>query len=479
MSFRKYNHLLSAQRKRHSPIAIGVLGAVCALLLLVMQIPSCSKEAAADPSATTEPTTTTSTQRATRPTSPPRALSEASAAKSPDTTNQAQSKTDDINAPNASSTFCGMSPEQRNAFYANSIDANSAAVSTLLPALATQLQQHAEPSIKAAGYYLQAQFAVYNGADVHKKNLATCEAAQSTLSPKDKRENCTAYAETLSKSASHAALIPLTNFAFSTNDADVYASAFYGCRADVGGQRNIDADSGCAQITGQNWARLDPNNAVPWLYALEVARRRRNAVESRDASEAALQAALQATDYRLRMPAPHLARVLDQPLVLSQPPIVQLSLAQTLLHLLPVETPLAALLAPVNDHCSHRAPATDENLKICGILATKILEYDGRMSALKTAQGFGDRLGWPLEKIQFIEAERAQYQQLTAQPNIDPQRYSCASMARKIIKIRYELNHSQRAFGRMMQYPTSEAATAFEHQVAQQRAAFERGLTSR
>lgn len=341
------------------------------------------------------------------------------------------------------------------------------------------MQQHAETSIKAAGYYLQARFTNYVGAGIFKKDLQACETARSTENANNKRENCCAYVGMLSKNTANAALIPLTNLAFSSNDPEIYATAFYACRADVGGLRNIEVESGCGQITGQNWARLDANNAVPWIYASKAARHRRNAVESREASIAAIKAALQATNYQLRVPAQNFARVLDRLQVLLQPPIVQISLAQTLLNLLPVEGPFAALFAPVNDHCSSRAPAAPENLKICEALATKILEQDGRISALKAAQGFNDRLGWSLEKMQFIEPERAEYQELTAQSNIDPQRDSCASMARRLTQIRLELNYSQRAFGRMMQSPTSEAATAFERQVTQQRIVFERGISGR
>jgi hypothetical protein len=70
----------------------------------------------------------------------------------------------------------------------------------------------------------------------------------------------------------------LVQLAVGTADPAVYATALYACSAKFGGL----ADGSCGQVSADGWARLDPDNAVPWLLLAGKARDQHD-----DAAEAA------------------------------------------------------------------------------------------------------------------------------------------------------------------------------------------------
>ena len=67
--------------------------------------------------------------------------------------------------------------------------------------------------------------------------------------------------------ADEAALVQL---ALGTNDPRIYALAFQTCGRAAAG-------SACSLLNARQWARLDPGNAAPWLYAFGEAKQRKDA----------------------------------------------------------------------------------------------------------------------------------------------------------------------------------------------------------
>jgi hypothetical protein len=66
----------------------------------------------------------------------------------------------------------------------------------------------------------------------------------------------------------------LVQLAVGTADPAVYATALYACGAKYGDP----ADDSCGQVSADGWARLDPDNAVPWLLLAGKARDRHDDV---------------------------------------------------------------------------------------------------------------------------------------------------------------------------------------------------------
>ncbi|MDE2297664.1 MAG: hypothetical protein KGK18_05815, partial [Burkholderiales bacterium] len=58
----------------------------------------------------------------------------------------------------------------------------------------------------------------------------------------------------------------LAQMAVSSTDPGVYALAFRAC--------GVDGEGACRMLSAEQWARLDPGNAAPWLYVLSAAHRR-------------------------------------------------------------------------------------------------------------------------------------------------------------------------------------------------------------
>ena len=81
----------------------------------------------------------------------------------------------------------------------------------------------------------------------------------------------------------------LVRDAASTTDARVYALAYDTCNpvqfAEELGLPKAATSPTCTQLSAATWARLDPGNGVPWLYALNRADQLGDAVQQREAFE--------------------------------------------------------------------------------------------------------------------------------------------------------------------------------------------------
>jgi hypothetical protein len=127
------------------------------------------------------------------------------------------------------------------------------------------------------------------------------------------------------------------------------------------------ASDGCGLLSNAQWARIEPDNAVPWLYAAADAGQRHD----RGALEAALSRASQA-----RYSDPHwdqVSRVLASDALASQPPAVQIQLA---ISLLGIQAALAFREPGVvlTQYCGVAALADPNRVQTCGDLAATLIE---------------------------------------------------------------------------------------------------------
>ena len=77
----------------------------------------------------------------------------------------------------------------------------------------------------------------------------------------------------------------IVRLASTTDRPEVYALAFYACRWSRQSQPGA-----CAQLSAEQWARLEPGNAMPWLFAADAAQRRGDAAALDEAMFRASQA---------------------------------------------------------------------------------------------------------------------------------------------------------------------------------------------
>lgn len=205
------------------------------------------------------------------------------------------------------------------------------------------------------------------------------------------RPSCRDAARAAGDDAARAYTGALAQTAVSTHDPRVYAVALALC-----GRAGPSAPAECGLLSLAQWARLDPDNAAPWLAAAREA-----AASGDDAAYA--EAIHRATRSRV-LDDGHAAMlgVLGQPWVEAQPAPVRAAITSRWLDTvlaMPMDLPTHA-----NAWC--RDGAADANRRqLCEDLATLLLERSTSMIHLVAGRGIGRALGWSDERLAAAQRE--------------------------------------------------------------------------
>lgn len=239
------------------------------------------------------------------------------------------------------------------------------AVAAAAHRIAAQLQGERDEHSRAIGLWL---------ADVHERLLG-----QGTPSP--------------AGSAPRAALVGL---ALRTRDAEVYARAWAACHPGSGPTDADDDDHGCERLSVAQWARLDPGNAVPWLWSLQRASAQRSQPELAEAL------------YRIgrstrfdhgfgRAPARILALE-----AAGLPSGLQALVAVSASGIESLNLPAFGALSQA---CERAALADANRRALCEAVAERLVDASGSKLALAVGIGFGKRLGWPAARVLALERQ--------------------------------------------------------------------------
>ena len=170
----------------------------------------------------------------------------------------------------------------------------------------------------------------------------------------------------------------LAHLATTTSDAEAYALALYSCTAVAGGD--------CALLSYAQWARLEPDNAVPWLHLAAEAERRHD----RSGLDAAM---LRASKSRY---SDSYTDAISRPFFLSddyqsQPPLVQFQLAAQVIGI-----EAAVALPPIQTaalYCKTGANSA-ASAQICGDLAAVLIEHSGTVMEVFLGGHIAEKVGW-------------------------------------------------------------------------------------
>ncbi len=221
--------------------------------------------------------------------------------------------------------------------------------------------------------------------------------------------------------------------AISSTDPRVYALAFQACRA-VGAH----ADT-CRMLSAEQWARLDPGNALPWLYVLGAIDPRRDPVgldealhriatslriESRPAIAAGTVARAAPTDDRSLLAALDLVGEAGW-----------LQAAESV--------PYPALFQSCKVD-----PRPDANRwQTCSAIAELMAERSDAAFDGFIASAIGRTLGWPAMRTQRVVDRARGLQWLaslsTARPLADPLTMSCAEIRQQLDLVRRTASHGE------------------------------------
>jgi hypothetical protein len=195
----------------------------------------------------------------------------------------------------------------------------------------------------------------------------------------------------------------LIRLATTTSDADVYALAIFSCPGEIGKPGKSESED-CALLSYAQWARIEPDNAVPWLYLASEAGRRR---DSR-ALDAALYRASQAQyadPHQDQIPA-----LIASDAMAALPPPIQSDLTITLSGI--QATFPAPDLFLLLHYCGLDGQVDSNHMQTCGDLAATLIERDRSEIDGHFGTRIGEQLGWPAPRLANLrdEAEAMEWQ---------------------------------------------------------------------
>ncbi|WP_295643570.1 hypothetical protein [uncultured Methylibium sp.] len=285
------------------------------------------------------------------------------------------------------------------------IDRSAVARGDLLLRLAAQPEER----VRAAGLVLQARFAVM---EQQNEPVAACASPPCWLPE---------------PAAQRTAREALARLASGSHDPVVHALAVETCReaanwpAARGGPRR---DETCGLVSAEQWARLDADNAYPWLFVAEAARQRRDTAAHGEAMHRIANARASDAGYgRVHaIVAPYLPDDL--------PPLAQMGLDGSVLGVT-ASQPLAPYQAALGD-CKDDGLRDVNRRQTCEGIARLLTERAGSLLELGLGLGLARRLEWPPDRIDALTRERDAYQQAAAEAMKSTAGSSLCGMTRRL-----------------------------------------------
>lgn len=179
----------------------------------------------------------------------------------------------------------------------------------------------------------------------------------------------------------------LARLAAGTRDPEVYAWAYGLCSM----HGRDDADSHCRMLSAEQWARLDPDNGVPWLAVADAAKQRRDTAAVTEALHRVSVATSMQTDF-LRLST----RVVEQ-LSDKHPPQESFGLVAQVVGM---QFAMVLPYAVASSECSVSAVRDANRLQQCAALAENLWSRGTSAMDRAMALAIGKRVGWPAERWQ-------------------------------------------------------------------------------
>jgi len=254
--------------------------------------------------------------------------------------------------------------------------------------LSKQLAENARPAQRAIGKYLE-MVAVFQAAMDDAQSKTRCS----------EKEPCEEDAFLVAERQKSPYQDAIARLAVENRNADVYAIAFYACshlaKSAPAGQ--------CAQLSARQWARLEPRNAVPWLFvAGEAAEQNQPALVEEAIYRAAR--ADESNSHRSEF-----SGLLDSNLLKLQPEEVQDSVslyAFGILAAIPIPR-----YQPVMAYCGANAVNDPNRRQVCDSLAEVMTGRADSMISLSLGIRIGERVGWPESRLQALRDRKDSFYQ--------------------------------------------------------------------
>lgn len=187
------------------------------------------------------------------------------------------------------------------------------------------------------------------------------------------------------------AIDTLARMAVASRSAQVYALALRACDVRKSGGT-------CQMLSTEQWTRLDPGNAAPWMRALDDARRRRDAGGAAEAVHRIGQSTRVDTYADSILKAA--ARYIEKDLTLS---MRYLTFAEYVGQTAMTDLSYQGLI----EHCSAVAVRDGNRLQSCAAVADALVgKGSSSVVAVSAGMAIGERTGWSVQRVQAFKDER-------------------------------------------------------------------------
>jgi hypothetical protein len=207
----------------------------------------------------------------------------------------------------------------------------------------------------------------------------------------------------------------LVQLAVGAGDPAIYSLAVYACRDRL----DDPADSACRQISLSGWARMDPDNAVPWLLLAGKAREGQNVAAEADAFNRAARA------NRIDAYSNSLYAFAEPELPKDTTPLERWYFATEVIGI------EAATGLPhyhvASTHCSVEAMQDSNVRQQCNALAELLVTQGTTVLDLMLGARIGARAGWPKQRVNRLTQEHNALMQAIneATPTASDDLWSC------------------------------------------------------
>lgn len=242
----------------------------------------------------------------------------------------------------------------------------------------------------------------------------------------------------------------LASLALNTRSAQVYAMAMGSCHR----HRN---EGVCLQLSPEQWARLDPDNTVPWLHVAADARDRH---DTSGLAEAMFRVS-RASRSDLRWGS--VASLVIARLPAEMPVLDKVALAGEVLAAEAVLPPFV----PLSQYCSVADVRDANRQQICAAAAEVLVNQGRSLVEVSLGAGIGQRVGWSEERLAALHDERDAIAQLRQQAP-SPDGWSCPALESRLTLLTEMGQHGEVIAMRnaLKQSPEPVAVLARKHREA-------------
>jgi hypothetical protein len=212
----------------------------------------------------------------------------------------------------------------------------------------------------------------------------------------------------------------VVQLAAGTGDPAVYAMALSMCDSSTA----TDAASACRQLSLQHWARLDPDNAVPWLLLAGRARALHDAAAEADAFSHA------AASHKIDSYSDSVFTFAEPLLPQDVTPLERAYLAAEVIG---VESAIRLPQYSVaSQHCSSDAMQDGIVRQQCDSVAELLVSKGNNLLDLGVGKAIGARAGWPSKRVdELLQEQHALMQALIQQtPSDTDTLWTCDAVSR-------------------------------------------------